>query len=60
MVVCRNCNIPMKNVMSFSKDKRQKFLRCPKCYGETKHSNMQDGELTFEKYLNKELKKGNF
>lgn len=50
----------MKNVMSFSKDKHQKFLRCPKCYGETKHSNMQDGELTFEEYLNRELKKGNF
>lgn len=60
MVICRNCNIQMKNVMSFSKYKHQKFLRCPKCYEETKHTNIQDSSLTFGEYLNRELEKRNF
>ena len=57
MIICRTCNIPMQPVMSFSKGKREKFNKCPKCYGETKHVKLRDDELTFGEILHKELKK---
>ena len=57
MTICKDCNTPMQPVMSFSKDKREKFKKCPKCYGETKHVKLRDDELTFGEVLNKELKK---
>ena len=57
MVICRTCNIPMQPVMSFSKDKHEKFDRCPKCFGETKHVKLSDDELTFGEILHKELHK---
>ena len=47
----------MQPVMSFSKDKHEKFNKCPRCYGETKHVKLRDDELTFGEVLNKELKK---
>ena len=57
MQLCRDCNIPMQPVMSFAKDKHEKFDRCPKCFGETKHRKLQDEELDFGEILHKELKK---
>ena len=57
MMICKDCYIPMVGVMSFSKDKNEKFCRCPKCYGETKHQKLRDGELVFGEVLDKELKK---
>ena len=57
MTICRNCSIPMQPVMSFSKNKHEKFNRCPKCFGETKHVKLRDDELTFGEILHKELKK---
>ena len=57
MMVCRDCCIPMQPVMSFSKDKHEKFCRCPKCRGETKHQKLKDDELDFGEVLGKELKK---
>ena len=57
MVICRTCNIPMRPVMSFSKNKHEKFNKCPKCYGETKHVKLRDDELTFGELLHKELMK---
>ena len=57
MTICRNCSIPMQPVMSFSKNKHEKFNRCPKCFGETKHVKLSDDELTFGEILYKELKK---
>ena len=50
MIICEICYIRMVNVMSFSKNKREKFCRCPKCRGETKHQRIKDEELNFEKY----------
>ena len=47
----------MKGVVSFSKDKHEKFDRCPKCFGETKHVKLRDDELDFGELLHKELKK---
>ena len=57
MVICRTCNIPMQTVMSFSKDKHEKFDRCPNCFGETKHRKLQDEELDFGEVLDKEIHK---
>ena len=57
MTFCRDCNVPMQPVMSFSKGKHERFNKCPKCYGETKHVKLRDDELTFGEILYKELKK---
>ena len=57
MTICRYCNTPTKSVMSFSKDKHERFDRCPKCYGETKHRKLNDDDLTFGEVLGNELQK---
>ena len=57
MTICKDCNTPMQPIMSFSKDKNEKFDRCPKCYGETKHQKLRDGELNFGEELNKAIHK---
>ena len=57
MTICKDCNTPMQPVMSFSKGKREKFNKCPKCYGETKDVKLRDDELTFGEILHKELRK---
>ena len=44
-------------IMSFSKDKHEKFCRCPKCYSETKHKKLRDDELVFGEVLSRELHK---
>ena len=57
MTFCRDCNVLMQPVMSFSKDKHEKFDRCPKCFGETRHRKLTDEELDFGEVLNIELHK---
>ena len=57
MQLCKDCYVPMVSVMSFSKDKNEKFCRCPKCYEETKHKKLRDDELVFGEVLNKEIYK---
>ena len=57
MQLCKDCYVPMIGVMSFSKDKHEKFYRCPKCFGETKHKKLRDDKLVFREILDKELKK---
>ena len=57
MVIYRTCNIPMQSVMSFSKDKYEKFDRCLKCFGETKHRKLTDDDLDFGEVLSRELHK---
>ena len=57
MMICRNCYIPMLNVMSFSKDKHEKFCRCPKCMGETRRFKLDNSELSFGEYLHREMNK---
>lgn len=54
---CKYCSVPMVGVMSFSKDKHERFCRCPKCRGETKHRRINDSELNFPEILNKEYQK---
>ena len=58
-MICKDCYVPMVGVMSFSKDKNEKFCRCPKCYEETKHKKLRDDELVFREILDKELKNKN-
>ena len=57
MQLCKDCYVQMIGVMSFSKDKREKFCRCPKCYSETKHKKLRDEELDFGEVLHKEIHK---
>lgn len=57
-MLCRDCYIQMTEVMSFSKDKHEKFCRCPKCMGETKHTRLDVSELSFGEVLYREIKKG--
>ena len=57
MTFCRDCNVLMQPIMSFSKDKREKFCGCPKCYEETKHKKLRDEELVFGELLSKEIYK---
>lgn len=58
MVICKRCYTPMVGVMSFSSDKHEKFCRCPKCCSETRHTKINDNELSFGEYLHREIKKG--
>lgn len=57
MQLCKDCYVPMVSVISFSKEKHEKFCRCPKCYEETKHKKLRDDELDFGKVLDKEIHK---
>lgn len=45
----------MVSVMSFSKDKHEKFCYCPKCRGETKRQRIRDEELNFGEVLIKSI-----
>ena len=57
MIICKDCYVPMIGVMSFSKDKHEKFCRCPKCRGETRRRKLRDDELNFGEVLSRELHK---
>ena len=57
MMICKDYYVLMQSVMSFSKDKHEKFERCSKCFGETKHRKLQDNELVFGEVLHKEISK---
>ncbi len=57
MLLCKTCSIPMVSVMSFSKDKHEKFCCCPKCRGETKHQRIKDEELNFGEVLDRQIYK---
>jgi len=57
MMICRRCEIPMRGVMSFSKDKHERFCKCPKCKEETKHQKLKESDLNFGEILYKSYKK---
>ena len=57
MSFCKDCNTKMVGVMSFSKDKHEKFDRCPNCYSETKHRKLDDKELSFREVLEREIRR---
>ena len=58
MQYCMNCGNIMTGIMSFSKDKHEKFCCCPKCCSETRHIKINDNELSFGEILHREIKKG--
>lgn len=47
----------MASVMSFGKDKNEKFYRCNKCFSETKHRKLDEKELNFGEELDKAMRK---
>ena len=47
----------MVSVMSFAKDKNEKFNQCPSCYSETRHHKIKDKDLDFGEVLNTEIRK---
>lgn len=51
MQICKDCSIPMVGIMSFSKDKHERFYRCSKCCRETKHQRIKEDELAFGEVL---------
>ncbi len=57
MVLCKKCYVPMVGVMSFSKERHEKFCRCPKCRGETRHQKINDNDLSFKEILHKTANK---
>ena len=57
MTICKDYYIPMVSVMSFSKDKHEKFNRCPKCFNETKHKKLREDDLDFGEVLDKAIHK---
>ena len=57
MQFCRDCRTKMVDVLSFSKDKNEKFNRCPRCYSETRHNKIKDNDLNFGEVLDKEIHK---
>ena len=57
MQLCKDCYVQMVGVMSFSQDKNEKFCRCQKCRGETKHQKLKDNDLDFGEVLDKEIHK---
>ena len=57
MQLCKDCYVPMICVMSFSSDNHEKFCRCPKCRGETKHQKLKDNDLDFGEVLSREISK---
>ena len=56
MNYCKDCNTKMVGVMSFSKDKNEKFYQCRKCFSETKHRKIDDKELNFGEELDKAIR----
>ena len=55
MNYCKDCNTKMVGVMRFSKDKQERFCRCPRCYSETKHRKIDSKELNFGEVFDKEV-----
>ena len=57
MQFCRDCSTKMVGVLSFSKDKNEKFNRCPRCHSETRHNKIKDNDLNFGELLDTEIRK---
>lgn len=54
MITCKYCGTVVVPVMSFSKDKKERFCRCPKCHSETRHVPLKEAELSFGEHLHRE------
>lgn len=45
MRFCRNCGSVMREVLSFSSDKRLRYNECNRCHNETPKNKLTDKEL---------------
>ena len=62
MWFCKDCNTRMVSVLSFSKNKNEKFNQCTKCFAESKHHTIKDKDLNFEEIFTdskNKIKEGN-
>lgn len=57
MQFCKVCNTKMVGVMSFSKDKNERFDKCSKCFLETRHRKLDENELNFGEVLDTEIRR---
>lgn len=57
MQICKKCKVTMANVVVFSRDRNEKFCRCPKCHSETKHYKIIDKESEYGEIICKEIHK---
>ena len=57
MKMCSNCGSSMVGVISFSKEKNEKFDKCRNCHSETIHRKLNEKELSFREVLGKEIHK---
>ncbi len=57
MLYCRKCSVSLKEVLSFPKRNKEKFLLCPKCRDETKYRKINDDDLDFSRILKHEMHK---
>ena len=44
-------------IISFSKNKHEKFNHYPKCFGETRHKKLREDDLDFGELLSREIYK---
>lgn len=51
MVICKKCYTPMERTLSFLRDKKEKYYKCPRCRSETKHQKATDEDLNFKEEL---------
>lgn len=59
MILCKGCDIRMIGVTSLSKEKHERFCKCPKCYS-TIRKKIEGKELDFGEVLHKEIYKGRY
>ena len=53
MRICKDCNVKMREVMSFSKEKRERFSKCPICFDESGHKAIEKND--FDEILKREI-----
>lgn len=58
-MICKKCYVPMVEVMSFSKDRHEKFCKCPLCKRESKHNRVSDKDLQFDDVYRREVEQCN-
>lgn len=57
VILCEKRSMPIVGVMSFSKDRHERFSRCSKCREETNCIQIKDSELNFREILHRAMQK---
>jgi hypothetical protein len=53
MRIYKDCNVKMREVMSFSKEKRERFPKCPIYFDESEHKAIEKND--FDEILKREI-----